>query len=147
MGEAWRNNIVEDFDEASELLRSAKRLAVLGIRSERHRGRPAFYVPEYLQSVGYKIIPIHVHHPEETEILGERVHRTVTGAPKPIDIVIVFRRSEDLASHLDDLLVARPSAVWLQSGIRDDDFSRTLAEAGIRVVPDRCAMIQHRLSR
>jgi predicted CoA-binding protein len=64
--------------------------------------------------------------------------------PGPIDIACVFRRSEDVAAHADDLLAAHPRAVWLQSGIRDDATAERLARAGILVVQDRCLMVDHR---
>ena len=64
--------------------------------------------------------------------------------PGEIDLVNVFRKSKDLAAHLDDLLAKRPSAVWLQSGIREDAFAEALLSAGIDVVQDRCIMVDHR---
>jgi hypothetical protein len=64
--------------------------------------------------------------------------------PPPIDVVDVFRRPQDLPAHLDDILAAKPAAVWLQSGIRNDAFAGELARAGIAVVQDRCLMVEHR---
>ena len=145
MSDDWRANLLESNAEINELLRGVKRVAVLGIKTENRASRPAFYVPEYLQGAGFQIIPVPVYYPEAQEILGEKVYRTVSSVPGPIDLVVVFRRSADLAPHLHDLLATRPAAVWLQTGIRDDDFARQLAEAGIRVVQDRCVMMEHRL--
>jgi uncharacterized protein len=133
--------------EIPDLLRSARRLAVLGIKTERQAGQPAFYVPEYLQSAGYEIIPVPVYYPEVETILGERVYRRVADVPPPIDIVVVFRRSSDVPAHLDDLLAARPGAVWMQSGIRHEGVAQALSEAGIGVVQDRCTLIEHRRLR
>jgi hypothetical protein len=79
-----------------------------------------------------------------TEILGQPVYRKVADVPGSIDCVDVFRRPQDLMPHLDDLIAARPSVVWLQAWIRHDDFARALAEQGIRVVQDRCLMVDHR---
>jgi predicted CoA-binding protein len=62
--------------------------------------------------------------------------------PGPIDLVDVFRRSECVAAHVDDILAKRPAAVWLQSGIRDDESAERLARAGIDVVQDRCLMVE-----
>ena len=67
--------------------------------------------------------------------------------PPGVDLVNVFRRSKDLAAHLDDLLKARPKSVWLQQGIKDSAFAAKLAEAGIKVVQDRCLMVEHRSRR
>ena len=143
----WRENLIEDSRGVAEVLRSAKRVAVLGIKTENQAGQPAFFVPEYLQRAGYEVIPVPVYYPDVTRILGEPVYRSVSAAPGPIDLVVVFRRSPDVAGHVDDLLQARPAAVWLQSGIRNEDAARRLAEAGIKVVQDRCTMVEHRRVR
>lgn len=145
--EDWRRNLVEDFAGMSEVLRDARRVAVLGIKTEEQGGQPAFYVPEYMQRAGYELIPVPVYYPEVTEILGEKVYRRLADVPGPLDLVIVFRRSRDVPAHLPDLLAAAPKAVWMQAGIRNDEAARQLAEAGIRVVQDRCAMVEHRRMR
>lgn len=141
----WRHNLIED-DEARllQLLRSARRVAVLGIKTRAQHGQPAFYVPQALQHMGLQILPVPVYYPEATEILGEKVYRRVADVPGEIDIVDVFRRSQDVAAHLPDLLAKKPRAVWLQSGIRDDRSAEALAQAGILVVQDRCLMVDYR---
>jgi predicted CoA-binding protein len=143
--EDWRRNLIED-DEARlvELLRSAKRVAVLGIKTEAARGQPAFYVPQALQQMGLQVVPVPVYYPDATQILGEKVFRRVADVPGEIDIVDVFRRSRDVAAHVPDLLVKKPHAVWLQSGIRDDRSAEALARAGMLVVQDRCLMVDYR---
>ncbi len=132
--------------EAREVAKSAKRVAVLGIKIEKLASEPAYYVPEYLVYAGVEVIPVPVYFPEVREILGAPVFRKVSDIPSRVDIVDVFRRSQDLAPHLDDLIAARPYCVWLQSGIRNDLFARKLADAGIDVVQDRCLMVDHRLA-
>ncbi len=141
----WRANLLED-DEARllELLRSARRVAVLGIKTDLARGQPAYYVPQALQQMGLEVVPVPVYYPEATEILGEKVYRRVADVPGEIDIVDVFRRSGDVAAHLGDLLAKKPRSVWLQSGIRDDRTAEALARAGILVVQDRCLMVDYR---
>jgi predicted CoA-binding protein len=134
-------DISDDETRIAELLRSTKTVAVLGIKMEPHQ--PAFYVPKYLADAGVEIVPVPVYYPEINEILGRRVFRKVAEVPGPIDIVDVFRRSQDVAAHLDDLLVAKPRCVWLQLGIRDDKTAAALSEAGILVVQDRCLMVDH----
>jgi uncharacterized protein len=140
----WRDNLVHGTDGIQDILRNSRRVAVLGIKTEAQSGQPAFWVPQYLQRAGYEIIPVPVYYPEATEILGQPVYRTVAAAPQPIDLVLIFRRSRDVPPHVDDILEARPGAVWMQSGIHNDEAARRLAEAGIRVVQDRCAMVEHR---
>jgi uncharacterized protein len=136
--------IVSDDREILQTLRQARRVAVLGIKTEQQRSAAAYYVPAYMQRAGYDVIPIPVYYPDVTEILGERVYRRLVDVPGDVDLVVVFRRSRDIPQHLDDLLAKKPAAVWFQLGIRNDDVATRLAEAGIDVVQDRCAMVDHR---
>jgi uncharacterized protein len=145
--ENWRDNLVEDTRGVGEVLRGARRVAVLGIKTEMQSGQPAFYVAEYLQRAGYEVIPVPVYYPEVREILGQPVYRKISDVPGTVDLVVVFRRSRDVSGHLEDLLQAKPGAVWMQSGIRNEEVARRLAEAGVRVVQDRCAMVEHRRLR
>jgi uncharacterized protein len=147
MAEDWRDNLVNNETGVTSIIRDAKRIAVLGIKTEEQGGQPAFYVPEYLKRVGYEIIPVPVYYPEVTEILGEPVYRRLADVPGPIDLIVVFRRSSDIPPHVEDIIAASPRAVWLQSGIRNDEAARRLAEAGIKVVQDRCTMVEHRRVR
>lgn len=140
----WRDNLIEDDAGIAEILRETRRIAVLGIKTEERSGEPAFYVPAYLQDAGFEIVPVPVYHPEATEILGQPVYRSLAAIPGSIDLVDIFRRSADVAQHVDDILEAHPKAVWMQSGIRNADVAQRLAEAGIRVVQNRCLMIDHR---
>ena len=126
------------------LVKSAKRVAVLGIKTEAQSAQPAYYVPEALAARGVTIVPVPVYYPEATEILGQPVYRSVAAIPGAIDIVDVFRRPSDLAAHFEDIVLKKPRAVWLQSGIRDDAFAEKLSAAGIDVVQDRCLMVDQR---
>ena len=144
MPEAWQDNLVTTQEGIAQIWRDVKRIAVLGIKTEAQGGQPAFYVPEYLQRAGYEVIPVPVYFPDATHILGQRVYRKVADVPGEIDMVNVFRRGQDVPPHVDDILAARPKVVWMQSGIRNDEAARRFAEAGIRVVQDRCAMVEHR---
>ena len=142
--ESWRENLVNDSAGIAEILRSTRRIAVLGIKTEAHGGQPAFYVPEYMQRAGFEIVPVPVYYPDATEILGQPVYRRLADIPGGVDMVNVFRRPSDVPPHVDDILAARPRAVWMQSGIRNEEAAQRLAEAGIRVVQDRCLMVEHR---
>jgi|LNFM01.1.fsa_nt_gb predicted CoA-binding protein len=130
--------------ELKALLASTRRIAVLGIKTEAASAQPAYYVPEYLQRAGFDLLPVPVYYPDATHILGQTVYRRVQDVPGPLDLVCVFRRPQDLAGHLEDLLAAAPQAVWLQSGIRSEPFAAALRNAGIAVVQDRCLMVEHR---
>ncbi len=143
----WRQNLVTTSDGIAQLLRDTKRVAVLGIKTEAQAGQPAFYVPEYLHNAGVDVVPVPVYYPDATRILGKPVYRRVADVPGPVDMVNVFRRSEDVAPHVDDILAAKPKAVWMQSGIRNEQAAQRFAEAGIKVVQDRCLMVEHRRFR
>ncbi|MET0340606.1 MAG: CoA-binding protein [Polyangiales bacterium] len=136
--------IVDDDGEVARIAGAAKRVAVLGIKTERQRDQPAFYVPEYLHQAGVEVVPVPVYYPDATEILGAKVYREVRHVPGDIDILDVFRRPDDLPPHLDDIVEKKPKVVWLQSGIRHPGFAKQLADAGIDVVQDRCLMVEHR---
>ena len=141
---SWQDKLLDTPAEIDRLLATTRRVAVLGIKTEERADQPAFYVPRYLADAGLEVVPVPVYHPEATEILGQPVYRRLADVPGQIDLVDVFRRPQDLPPHLDDILAARPTAVWLQSGIRNDAVAGQLAREGIFVVQDRCLMVEHR---
>jgi predicted CoA-binding protein len=140
------SHVVDDPEEIHAIARAAKRIAVLGIKTESQRGEPAFYVAEYLVRAGLEVIPVPVYYPDVTTILGLPVQRKLEAIEGPLDMVDVFRRPSDLEQHREALIAKRPSVVWLQLGIRNDPFAHALADAGIRVVQDRCLMVEHRMA-
>lgn len=142
-----RGREIDDDESLRALLRSVRSVAVLGIKPESQADAPAHYVPRYLAQAGLELWPVPVYFPELTRILDRPVHRRVRDVPGPVDLVDVFRRPQDLMSHLEDLVAARPRAVWLQLGIRHDAFCGALRDAGIDVVQDRCLMVEHRRLR
>lgn len=140
----WRENLIESEKGVKELLARTHRVAVLGMRTEDYPYKPAFYVPQYLHSAGLEVIPVPVHHPDATSILGQKTYHTLAEIPGEIDLVDVFRRADDINGHLEDMLAKKPRAVWFQSGIRNNEAAQRLARAGIKVVQDRCLMVDHR---
>jgi predicted CoA-binding protein len=140
----WRDNLIHDSSQIRELLSQTKTIAVLGIKTEAQADQPAFYVPKYMQNAGFKIIPVPVYYPGVTDILGEEVYRRVSDIPEEVDMVNVFRRPQDVPPHLDDLLAKKPKSVWMQLGISEPHVADELAKAGIKVVQDRCLMVDHR---
>jgi uncharacterized protein len=137
---SWRDHLIETSNGIRRLIEETHRIAVLGIKCE--YDRPAFYVPEYAQKAGYEIIPVPVFYPDATEILGEKVYRTVSAIPGDVDMVNVFRRPTDIPPHLDDIIAKKPKSVWFQLGIRNDAAAEKLARAGIDVVQDRCLLVE-----
>ena len=141
----WKENLLGSDDEIRELLRNTKTIAVVGIKMEAHQ--PAYYVPGYMQSAGFEIIPVPVYYPDATEILGEKVYRSLVEIPEEVDLVNIFRRSHDVPKHTNDILAKKPKAVWMQSGIYNNEVAETLAKAGIKVVQNACLMVEHRALR
>jgi len=140
----WQDNLIHGPAQMRDLILRTTRIAVLGIKTAAQADQPAFYVPDYLARAGFEIIPVPVYYPEVTEILGKKVYRRLTDITDAIDLVDVFRRSHDINGHVEDILAKKPKAVWFQSGIRNDPVAEQLAKAGIKVVQDRCLMVEHR---
>ena len=140
----WKDNLITTDEGIRQLLSTTKRIAVIGIKTEEQSFQPAFYVPQYMKSAGFEIIPVPVYYPDAETILGEKVYRSLVEIPGEIDLVNVFRRPADVAKHTADILAKKPKAVWMQSGIRNDEVAQELAENGIKVVQDACLMVEHR---
>ncbi len=141
----WQQNLITENEHIRELLAGTRTIAVLGIKTEAQAGQPAFYVPKYMHNAGFEIIPVPVYYPEVTEILGQKVYRRLADVPFDVDLVNVFRRPQDIPPHLEDILAKKPKSVWMQLGISHDAVAEELAKAGIKVVQNRCLMVDHRL--
>ena len=140
----WQKNILTSPADVAKQIRETKRIAVLGIKPESHAGQPAYYVPKYMAAKGYEIVPVPVYYPEVTEILGQKVYRDLKEIPGQIDMVNVFRRPNDIPPHVEDIIRIRPTSVWFQLGIRNDEAAEKFAREGIKVVQDLCLMVEHR---
>jgi len=144
----WRSNLINDAAGIQAMLRDTKTIAVLGIKPESHADQAAHYVAAHMAAAGYDVIPVPVYYPEVTEILGKKVGRKLADIEGPVDMVNIFRRPSDIPPHVDDILAKKPKYVWFQLGIRNDEAAQKLAEAGIKVVQDRCLMVEEgRLGR
>src|SRR5215813_7565903 len=108
----WKENLLTADKQIEELLQNTKRIAVLGIKPESRSSQPAFYVPKYIKDAGFEIVPVPVYYPEVTEILGLPVYRNLNDIPGEVDLVNVFRRSEDIPKHTDEILQKKPKGVW-----------------------------------
>ena len=128
-----------------QILKTAKTVAVVGFSAD--AGKPAHYVPEYLFRQGYKIIPVHPTLAARKENpFGQKAVASLREISEGVDVVEIFRRSDKVSEHLDDILAmpTPPHWVWLQLGIRNDEVAQTLLEHGISVVQDRCMLADHR---
>lgn len=117
-------------------LRSARTVAVLGIKPDSRRQLDAHQIPFYLQRVGYRVIPVPTRYPEATHILGVPVMRRLSQLPAPVDILNVFCKQEDFDPWLDDVVKLKPRVVWFQSGLRSPEAAKALDEASIVVAED-----------
>jgi len=143
----WKANLINDAAGIRQMLLDTKTIAVLGIKPESHADQAAHYVPAHMAEAGFDVIPVPVCYPDVTEILGKAVVRKVADIGRPIDMVNVFRRPADIPQHVDDILAAKPKYVWFQLGIRNDEAAEQFAKAGIRVIQDRCLMVEEGRAR
>jgi predicted CoA-binding protein len=125
-----------------EILAGSPTVAVLGIHREPEKA--AFYVPEYLHDEGYRVIGVNPELKDET-LFGEKVRSTLKEIGEPIDIVDVFRKTELIPAHVDDILAMtpKPKVVWFQLGIKHEEAAKALEDAGIMVVQNRCTLADH----
>jgi uncharacterized protein len=123
--------------ELAQVLRDTRRIAVIGMREQGAAG----YVPMYMKDEGYEVIPVN---PKFDEVFGIPAVDTVDEIDGPVDMVNVFRRSEDVPAHVDEILRAKPKFVWMQLGIRNEEAAEKLRAAGIGVIQNRCLMVEHR---
>jgi uncharacterized protein len=121
------------------LLRNAKTIAVVGLSSR--RSRPSYGVSEYMQSSGYRIIPVN---PNETEVLGEKAYSTLDEVPGHVDIVDIFRRSECVPEVVDAAIRIGARGVWMQEGVVHEEAGNKARAAGLEVVMDHCILKEHR---
>ncbi len=135
-------NSAKSSDPIADLLGNSKTIAVVGLSSNPRR--PSYEVASYLQSVGYKIVPVN---PNESEVLGEKAYARLEDIPFPVDIVDVFRRSEDVPPVADAAIAIGPKALWLQQGITNADAAAKAKAAGLLVVEDACLFVEHRKRR
>ena len=120
------------------ILREAKTIAVVGLSPD--PSRPSHGVARYMQEQGYRIIPVN---PAEREILGEACYATLSDIPFPVDVVDVFRRSEFVPPIAEDAVKIGAKALWLQLGVISPEGAETAKRGGLRVVMDRCLVIEH----
>ena len=137
--------LIEQTPDIVNVLTSNNVIAVIGFH--RDSMKPAHYVPEYMHRQGYTVIPVNPALAGRGEsFFGAKAVSTLAEITTPVDVVEVFRRSDKVHEHLDDILSMNPlpRVVWLQLGIRDDEVARQLTERGIDVVQDRCMLADHR---
>lgn len=128
-----------DDDHLRHILMTAKTVAVVGISSR--PDRPGYSVPAYLQSHGYRIIPVN---PELEEVLGERAYPDLLSVPEPVDVVEVFRRGGEVMSVAEQAIKIGAKVVWMQEGVVNESAANLALAAGLDVVMDTCMRATHR---
>jgi len=135
-------------EEIKSILESYRTIAVVGL--SRDPDKASYRVAKYLQSVGYRIIPVN---PFVDQVLGEKSYRSLLDVPEAIEVVDIFRPAEDVPRIVEEAIqlknrVVSPKVIWMQLGIVNEEAARRAKEAGFTVVMDRCMMMEHkRLSR
>jgi predicted CoA-binding protein len=127
-------------DPIGIILRAARTIAVVGLSP--NPARPSFGVARYLQSVGYRIVPVH---PGVTEILGEPTYPSLEAIPQRVDIVNVFRRPEHVPEVVESAIRIRARAIWLQEGIAHPAAEQRARDAGLFVASNLCILKEHAL--
>jgi predicted CoA-binding protein len=136
---------MNSISELRSILGTCKTIAVVGLSPQWHR--PSFFAAKYMQSHGYRIVPVN---PTATEILGERCYPSVTAAAEAlaaqgvkIDMVDCFRKSEDIPPIADDAIAIGVKCLWMQIGVVNEGAAARARTAGLQVVMDRCVKIEH----
>ena len=125
--------------EINHILAEAKNIAVVGLSSRPTRA--GYYVPAYLQEAGYRIIPVN---PNLEQALGEKAYPDLGAIPDPVDLVLIFQRSENVPPFVDQAIEIGARAVWMQLGIANEAAAQKARAAGLQVVQNACMMVEHR---
>ena len=137
---ALRKRILEinDSETIKRILDECRTIAVVGLSSK--LTRPSHGVAGYMRRAGYRIIPVN---PNEVEVLGEVAYASLSEVTRKIDLVDVFRRSEEAGAVVDQAIAVGAKAVWLQEGVIDHAAAQRAVDAGLLVVMDRCWLKEH----
>jgi predicted CoA-binding protein len=130
--------MLADINTIKTILTKAKTIAIVGLSPKKNR--PSNMVGQYLQNAGFTIIPVN---PGQTEILGETCYPSLSDIPEKVDIVDIFRRSEDISPLVDEAIAIQAKVVWMQLGIINEEAAQKAQNAGLIVVMDRCLKIDH----
>jgi predicted CoA-binding protein len=126
-------------DVMKEILLSFRTIASVGLSSNMEK--ESYWIVSYLMTQGYRVIPVN---PTAEEILGEKVYASLSAIPEPVDVVQVFRKSQDVPPVVDEAIKIGAKAVWMQEGIFHEEAAQKAREAGLKVVMDACMRSTHR---
>ena len=129
-------------EEIRRIFAECRTIAVVGLSSK--FDRPSNGVASYMQDLGYEVIPVN---PNETEVFGNIAYPDLDSVPKDVDLVDIFRRSDEAGKVVDQAIAVRAKAVWMQEGVIDQEAAQRAADAGLMVVMDRCWLKEYRRLR
>lgn len=129
-------------DVVAQILRGSETIAVVGLSSNPMRA--SHEVAAYLKSAGYRIIPVN---PNETEVLGEKAYARLEDVREPVDIVDVFRRTEEVPAVAESAIGIKAKVLWMQLGIENAEAVERARAAGLIVVEDACLLVEHKRRR
>jgi uncharacterized protein len=130
--------MADDISELRRILKGCRTIAVVGLSAEWHR--PSFFAAKYMQQHGYRIVPVN---PRYAQVLGEKSYANLTDIPHPVDLVDVFRRTEDVLPIAQQAVAIGAKCLWQQIGVKNLEADRLAREAGLATVMDRCVKIEH----
>ena len=129
---------INSHETIKKILDDCKTIAVVGLSSD--PSRPSYGVASYMRRRGYTVIPVN---PNETEVFGDKSYPSLADVPEQIDLVDIFRRSDEAGKAVDEAIAVGARAVWLQEGVIDEAAAARALEAGLLVVMDRCWLKDH----
>jgi len=130
------------WDDVQRILETTKTIAVVGLSDK--PDRDSYQVAAYLQQQGYRIIPVN---PRAKEVLGEKAYASLREIPEPVEVVQIFRRSEEVLPIVEDAIAAGAKVIWMQSGIVNEEAAARAEAAGLKVIMDACMRSAHRTLR
>ena len=125
--------------EIKDMLSKCKTIVVIGM--SKNPEKDAYRIPQFLKTKGYRVIPVN---PTVDEIAGEKSYKRLADIPDQVDIVDVFRPSDDVPNYVEGVIAKKPKVFWLQLGIENTSAEEKVASAGIKVVYNRCIMQEHK---
>jgi predicted CoA-binding protein len=129
---------MDDINTLRRILRESRTIAVVGLSADWYR--PSYFAAKYMQEHGYRIVPVN---PKYGEILGQKCHASLREVPGPIDIVDVFRKTQDVMPIAEDAIAIGARVLWQQLGVRNEAAAARARSAGLETVMDRCVKIEH----
>jgi uncharacterized protein len=129
---------VDDINTLRRILRESRVIAVVGLSADWFR--PSFFAAKYMQEHGYRVIPVNPKYPE---ILGERCYKSLRDIPEKVDLVDIFRKSQDVMPIAEEAIAIRAKVLWQQLGVKNEAAAAKARAAGLETVMDRCVKIEH----